>query len=408
MKKFKDFDATLEDLYASLADVQMSVENVFLSAALGRFLAKDITAHENSPALETSSMDGYAIRFCDQEKGVLQIADKVPAGTDVSTKVSEGICIKTFTGSLMSEGADTLIPIEHVKVLGDTIEIIEPVALGFSVRPVGENYKIGEVLIKKGTKVGYAEIGILAELGFAQAPVFQKPRITVLSTGSEIVEVGEHKSRSSQIRSSNHVILEALCAQNGADALRAPLVEDTPENIKDALKDALKSSDIVITTGGVSVGDFDFVKDIISDLEPEYIVDGAFVKPGRHIKIVKIGPKFIFALPGFPYSGAVMSVVYLLPTLKAMLGQNPKAKYVSAKLLEDYDKRSKFTEFTACNLRNIDGELCVDLTGKKNGSSAIITNLLHNAALLRIESETKRVGAGEVVKVLMIEPTPFC
>jgi molybdopterin molybdotransferase len=402
MKSFKDFDETLEDLYRAIEGVQTSIENVFLTQSLGRVLATDVVASENSPEYETSGMDGYAIRFIDQEKGVLKIADRLPAGTDISTKVEEGTCVKTFTGSLMSEGSDTLIPIENVEVVGDEIQIKESVKKGFQVREIGENYKVGEVLIKKGTKIGYAELGIMAELGFTQVTVYHKPKVTILSTGSEIVDIGEPKTKPAQIRSSNHVILQALCAQNGAQSSRLPLVKDDKESIQKALLESLKSNDIVITTGGVSVGDFDFVKDIIKDLEAEYIVDGAFVKPGRHIKVVKVGSKFIFALPGFPYSSAVMSMVYVLPTIRAMLGQSPKLEYIEAKILEDYEKRSKFTEFTACNLRFQGGELCVDLKGKRVGSSAIITNLLENAALLRVEKETKLIKKGEIVKVLVI------
>jgi molybdopterin molybdotransferase len=402
MKKFKDFDETLQDLYKSLVGIERTKKNVFITDALDSILATDIVANENSPAYSTSGMDGYAIRFEDQEAGVLRIADRVPAGSDTLTKVSEGICVKTFTGSLMSEGSDTLIPIENVTVKGDEIHINTPVKKGFQVRAIGENYKQGETLIEKGTKIGYAQIGVMAELGFVQVPVYTKPTVAVVSTGSEIVDMGEPKSKPAQIRSSNHVILEALCKQNGAQASRMPLVKDDKESIKKMILDALVSNDIVITTGGVSVGDFDFVKDIIHDLEPEYIVDGAFVKPGRHIRVVKIGSKFIFALPGFPYSGAVMSIVYLLPTLRAMCGQDPKIRYVQAKLLEDYQKRSKYTEFTACNLKFIDAEVCIDLEGKRLGSSAIITNLLENAALLRVERDTKFISKGEKVPVLIV------
>lgn len=402
MKVFKDFDETLEDLYKALENIERTKKNVFITDALGSILAMDIVANENSPAYLTSGMDGYAIRFCDQEKGVLKIADRLPAGTDVSTIVREGTCVKTFTGSLMSEGSDTLIPIENVTVKGDEIHIDTPVKQGFQVRAIGENYKEGEVLIEKGTKIGYAQIGVMAELGFAQVPVFTKPKVAILSTGSEIVDVGEPKTKPAQIRSSNHVILEALCKQHGAEASRMPLVKDNKESIKEMILDALVSNDIVITTGGVSVGDFDFVKDIIQDLHPQYIVDGAFVKPGRHIRVVKIGSKFIFALPGFPYSGAVMSMVYLLPTLKAMQGQSPKLQYVQAKLLEDYHKRSKYTEFTACNLKFMGGEVCIDLEGKRLGSSAIITNLLANAVLLRVEKDTKLIPKGELAPILIV------
>ena len=397
---FKDFDETIEDLVNSLDGVTKPVENVFLTDTIDRILAIDVVAKENSPLHVTSSMDGYAIKFSDQEKGTLKLSSRVPAGTDISETVESGECIKTFTGSLMSDGSDTLIPIENVEVNGDEVRIVTSVPFGFAVRPVGENYRDGEVLIKKGTVIGFAQIGLMAELGFVQVPVFGKPRVAVIATGSEILDLGEHKSSPAQIRSSNHVTLEAIVKSNGADVTRVGIVQDDKELIKSKIIDALKDSDIVITTGGVSVGDYDFVKDIIKGMNPEYVVDRASVKPGRHIRVVKLDSKYIVALPGFPYSAAVMCFIYILPLLRAMQGLCPDAKYVEATMEEDYKKRSPFTEFTACNLLLKDGQFYVNLEGKKKGSSAILTNMLDGSALLRVEQKTEFIKKGEIVRVL--------
>jgi molybdopterin molybdotransferase len=398
--KFKDYDKTVEDLIKSMNGVEVGVKKEFISNTLGLILAQDIVANENSPLHVTSAMDGYAIRYEDQEMGVLKLKDFVPAGSETKSIVQKGECIKTFTGSLMSEGSDTLIPIENVEVKGDEVRIVTPVSKGFSVRPVGENYKEGEVLIKKGTKIGFAQIGVMAELGVVQVEVYTKPKVAVLATGSEILDIGEIKTSFAQIRSSNHVTIEAILKTNGADVSRLGIAKDDKELIKSKITEALKHNDIVITTGGVSVGDYDFVKEIIKGMKLEYVVDGASVKPGRHIKIVKVGSKYIFALPGFPYSSAVMTFLYVLPLLRAMQGLNPKSHYIEAIIEEDYKKRSPFTEFTACNLILKDGRFYVNLDGKKVGSSAILTNMLNNSALLRVEKESKFIKKGEVVKVL--------
>ncbi len=400
MSKFKDFDETIENLIDSLDGVTKPVENVFLTDTIERILAIDVVAKESSPLHVTSSMDGYAIKFSDQEKGLLKLSSYVPAGTDISEEVEEGSCIKTFTGSLMSDGSDTLIPIENVEVNGDDVKIITPVPLGFAVRPVGENYVEGEVLIKKGATIGFAQIGLMAELGFVQVPVFSKPRIAVIATGSEILDLGETRTSPAQIRSSNHVTLEAIMKSNGADVTRVGIVQDDKELIKTKIVDALKDNDIVITTGGVSVGDYDFVKDIIKGMNPEYVVDRASVKPGRHIRVVKIDSKYIVALPGFPYSAAVMAFIYILPLLRAMQGLSSEANYINAIMDEDYQKRSPFTEFTACNLFLKNGQFYVNLKGKKKGSSAILTNMLDGSALLRVEQKTKFIKKGEQVRVL--------
>ena len=383
MKTFKDFDETIEDLIGSFENVERTTQSIFLTQANGRVLAQDIIAKENSPEFLTSSMDGYAIRYEDQESGAVRLSDRVPAGSETKTVVTSGTCVKTFTGSLMSEGSDTLIPIENVEVDGDEVKIITPVAKGFSIREIGENYFEGEVLIKAGTTISFAEVGVMAELGVVQVPVYAQPKVAVVATGSEILEIGETKTSPAQIRSSNHVTLEGIVKEHGADVCRMAIAKDDKEVIKNTILDALVSNDIVITTGGVSVGDYDFVKDIIKDMKPEYVVDGSFVKPGRHIRVVKIGSKFIFALPGFPYSSAVMCFLYVLPLLRAMQGIKPQTNYLSAKITEDYLKRSRFTEFTACNISIKNGELCVDLDGKKVGSSAM-------ASIVPVFSETNR------------------
>ena len=400
MSQFKDFDETIEDLVNSLDGLTKPIENVFLTDTIDRILAIDVVAKENSPLHVTSSMDGYAIKFADQKKGTLKLSSRVPAGTDISEKVEEGSCIKTFTGSLMSDGSDTLIPIENVEVNGDDVKIITPVPFGFAVRPVGENYRDGEILIKKGASIGFAQIGLMAELGFVQVPVFCKPRVAVIATGSEILDLGEPRRSLAQIRSSNHVTIEAIMKLNGADVSRVGIVQDNKELIKNKIVDALKDNDIVITTGGVSVGDYDFVKDIIKGMNPEYVVDRASVKPGRHIRVVKLDSKYIVALPGFPYSASVMAFIYILPLVRAMQGLSPEANYINAIIEEDYPKRSVYTEFTACNLFLRDGQFYVNLKGKKKGSSAILTNMLDGSALLRVEQKTQFIKKGEVVRIL--------
>ena len=399
--KFEKYEDTLESLKNSI-DTTFGKEKLFLSDSLGRILAENVVAEANNPEFETASMDGYAIRAEDQKLGELKIIDFLPAGSYKGNLVTKGTCVKTFTGSLMSEGSDTLIPIENVEVQGDTIKIISPVPCGFASRPVGENYKKGEVLIKKGTKIGYAEIGVMAELGFVQVSVFVKPRISILATGSEILDFGEPKENISQIRSSNHVTIEAILREFGADTIRLEIAKDDKNKIKEVMSKALIGSDILVTTGGVSVGDYDFVKEVLGDLKPQYIVDGAFIKPGRHIKIVKIGNKYIFALPGFPYSSAVGTFLYILPLIRKMTAREFKTPLVKAYMDEDYKKRSKYKEFTACNLVLKDGRVTVNLDGKKIGSSAIINNMLDNAALLCVGEETKELKKGDIVEVMIL------
>ena len=402
MSQFPPFDDTLKALEGSISG-HFGVENLFIGDALGRILATDIIACENNPTHETSSMDGYAIRFEDQALGTLKLCDFLPAGTQAHSTIKQGECIKTFTGSLMSQGSDTLIPIENVVVEGNSIKITSAVSKGFAVRPVGENYKEGEILIPKGSKIGYAEIGIMAELGMVQVEVFMKPRVAILATGNEILDFGEHKTSSAQIRSSNHVTVEAILRQMGCETMRFKLIQDDRPLIEERLLQALKWSDIVITTGGGSVGDFDFIQDILSDMNTENIIDGSYMKPGRHIRVVEVGHKYIYALPGFPYSASVCTFLFIAPLLRKMCSQPFALPSIKATMGEFYKKRSKFVEFTACNLRFHEGQLLVDLQGKKEGSSAILNNLLNNPVLLRVEKDVQQIKKGEMVEVVLLD-----
>ncbi|KHG34162.1 molybdopterin molybdotransferase MoeA [Sulfurospirillum sp. MES] len=399
---FPPFDETLQALEASI-DCEFGRENLFVADALGRILAVDIVAKENNPTHETASMDGYAIRFIDQQLGKLTISDYVPAGEEARNVVTKGQCVKTFTGTLMSEGSDTLIPIENVEVENDAIRITSAVSKGFAVRPIGENYKAGEVLIKRGTKIGFAQIGVMAELGMVQVEVFMRPRVAILSTGNEILDFGEPKTSHAQIHSSNHVIVEAILKQMHCETMRFKLIRDDRALIEQQLRQALRWSDIVVTTGGGSVGDFDYLQSILTDMKTQNIIDGSYMKPGRHIRVVKADHKYIYALPGFPYSASVCTFLFIAPLLRKMCAQNFALPTCKAYMGEAYKKRSKFVEFTACNLRFFEGQLVVDLEGKKEGSSAILNNLLDNPVLLRVEKDVQKIEKGETVDVVLLD-----
>ena len=346
------------------------------------YLAQDIVADYNSPEYPTSGMDGYAIKHKDLALKELPIVAINPAGADSVPELNSGEAIKTFTGSIMPKGSDTLIPIENVSVIDGKIKIEQEVPFGFSVREVGENFKKGEVLIKKGTKIDFAQIAVLASLNYVTVKVYNKPNVAVIATGSELIELGQEQTKPSQIRSSNNYTIEAIAKKYGANPLQFGCVGDDIENIKSVFKEALQKADIIVSTGGVSVGDFDFVKDIVKDeLGAEVLFKGVVIKPGQHIMVAKVDNKIILALPGFAYSSTVTALVYMLPILHKFMGADYKPTIIKAELITPYKKKSKKTEFTPCNVTNLDGKICVDFNGKKDGTSAIMTNMLGNCAL---------------------------
>jgi molybdopterin molybdotransferase len=378
-------------------------ERVPLSSALGRVLAQDIVAEYNDPQFPTASMDGYAVKHEDLKNGELVVLGDNPAGHDETRVIKSGECIKTFTGSMMPQGSDTLIQIENVTYKDGKIIINEEVPFGSSVRPIGEGYKSGDILITKGTKIGFAEIGVMAGLNQVMVKVAVRPRVAVIATGSEILDLGENSDNPAQIRSSNNYTLAALFEMAGAEVIQLGTAPDDKDSIMRTFENALESADILVSTGGVSVGDYDFVKDIIPRLGAEVVYKGVGIKPGRHIMVAHRNGNFILALPGFAYSSTVTGILYVLPLISKMLGKKEPYKMVAAKLQEDFTKRSKFTEFTACNIVVEDGEYFVNFDGKKVGSSAILTNMLNSSALMVAGEDDKFLETGTYVNVILLD-----
>jgi len=402
MKKFITYNQSLEILNNIDTKID-TTEKLFISDALERVLAIDIVASENSPAFETSGMDGYAFKHEDTSLKKLKIVDFNPAGTIVESSVVSGTCIKTFTGSLMPKGSDTLIPIENVTVDGEYIIIDKEVPKNFAVRAVGENYYNGEILIKAGSVIDFAEIGVLASLNISHIEVYNKPTVAVASTGSEILDLGEEQTNDAQIRSSNHLTIEAIAKKHGANVNQMGVVKDDKQSITNLLKTALETSDIVITTGGVSVGDYDYVKDVIKeDLGCEVLFQGVNIKPGQHILFAKKENKYIIGLPGFAYSATVTCLLYVLPLIYKMQYGGKKLEIVDAIIDCDFPKKAPKTIFSACNVINKDGEYVIDFDGKKMGTSAILTNMLGDVGLLVQEEDSMNLHKGDRVKVILL------
>ncbi len=386
------------DIVKSLDIKPTNIIELPLMEAQGYYLAQDVVALFNAPEFPTSAMDGYAIKHEDQALKELRISAINPAGADEIPSLTPGEAIKTFTGSIMPEGSDTLIPIENVDVVDGKIVINQEVPYGFSVREVGENFKKGEVLIKAGTKIDFAEIAVLASLNYVTVKVYSQPKVAVIATGSELLELGEEQTKPSQIRSSNNYTIEAIVKKYGGEPLQFGCIGDDIDTIKSTFKKALNEADIVVSTGGVSVGDFDFVKDVVRDeLGAKVAFKGVVIKPGQHIMVAKVANKTILALPGFAYSSTVTALIYLLPVLHKYMGAEYEPCIVKANLRTKYKKKSRKTEFTPCNISTQDGNLCVDFIGKKDGTSAIMTNMLGNCALTITSPEDSDKEAGDKI-----------
>ncbi|MBD3798720.1 MAG: molybdopterin molybdotransferase MoeA [Epsilonproteobacteria bacterium] len=293
---------TSQNMISLLSITNLRSERVFLSSGLGRILAEDIVADSDYPIHPTSAMDGYAIAHRDLENyETFEVLGDNPAGADDIGGVISGACIKTFTGSLMPSGSDTL--------LVDTL-------------------------------------------------------------GGESVQMG--------------------------------IVGDDQDAIMERFEEAISSCDIVVSTGGVSVGDYDFVKDIVPRLGAKVIFKGVNIKPGQHVMVAQRGDKFVVSLPGFAYSSTVTFILYAGPLIARMMGIENPYEVIEATLKVPFVKRSNKSEFTACNLSFEEGRYWVDFEGKKGGSSAILTNLLGNAGLMICGEEDGDLEAGTLVRVIKL------
>lgn len=394
---------TSQNMLSLVTVPKIRSQKVFLMESLGRILASDIVALEDYPTQPTSAMDGYAIVHADlAEYEALKIAGDNPAGADTVAVGKAGMCIKTFTGSLMPKGCDTLIPIENVSVIDGMIRINQAVPLGFAVRPKGESYCKDDVLIERGTKLGFAHIGVMAGLNIVMVDVVQKPRVAIVATGAELLDIGQVQRHAGQIRSSNSYTLEALVTQLGGEAIQMGIVGDEKDAIMKRFENALAVCDIVVSTGGVSVGDYDFVKDIVPKLGADVIFKGVNIKPGQHVMVAQRADKFIVSLPGFAYSSTVTFILYVAPLMARMMGMNNPYEPLEATLKTPFKKHSKKSEFTACNLTFDDGRYWVDFEGKKTGSSAILTNLLGDAALMMCADVDGNLEARTQVRVIKL------
>lgn len=350
------FDKCVE-LLKSLVLTPIGNERVFINQCIGRVLCEDILAIADNPKFNTSNMDGYAFNSADFEvlrKNGLKISSINKAGNVESCTVQKGECIKTFTGAKMPQNADCLVIVENVEVNGDKIVLSANAKLPKPyqyIRKAGENYQKGSVLLPKGTILTPFSIGILAQNHNILLGVYRKIRIGILSGGDELLELGEVPKSQNYIYSSNNHTLCAITTALGAVSTIYPLLQDNPVQICESITNALCDNDIVITTGGMSKGDFDFTKDVILKFG-KCVFSGVQIKPGKVIAYIKCEGKYngkhIFALPGNPSSSIVSFLLFGRMIMQKMFCQIPQIPMKKGKLL--------------CNVDNTENDrLCFEL-----------------------------------------------
>ena len=295
----------------------LPAESVPLGEAFGRVSAEAVAAAVDLPPFDSSAMDGFALR-ADDTPGTLPVALHIPAGTPAPRALERGEAMSIATGGALPAGADAVIPIEYVVAHDNTIEISEPVALGANVRPVAGDVARGDEVVRPGMRLGAAQIGALAAAGVPAVSCARRPRAAVLATGSELRAPGE-PLEPGQIYEANGLILNAQLRSEGAEVERLPAVADDRDAHRAAIARGLEA-DLLLTTGGVSVGPHDLVREVERELGVEEVFWGVSVKPGKPISFGVRDGAVVFGLPGTPVSALVGFELFVRPALQALQG----------------------------------------------------------------------------------------
>ena len=325
--------------------VLQNQESVSIFDASGRYLYEDILSDVNIPSFNNSAMDGYAVISSDisnaaKDKAVsLKIIDEIQAGGDTRDKVvTPDTAIRIMTGAPMPEGADSVIPVEDTEENEENVSIYRPLKENENVRFAGEDISIGQDVLYKGDHIGSAQLGLLASLNYGKVKVFKQPRVGIISTGDEVVDIGEEIGRG-QIRNSNAYTLYSEVKKCNALPDYLGIARDSFEDTFQTINDSLKN-DIVIATGGVSMGKYDFIKDVIKKIGIDIKVEKVKMKPGKPVVFGTIKDKLFFGLPGNPVSAMVSFIQFVRPAILMSMGARKVEKpLVHATLKEDIRKK---------------------------------------------------------------------
>lgn len=372
----------------------LATEPVSIEDAAGRVLAADLVAAADVPDFDNSAMDGFAVRS-DASSGQLWIVDESRAGRPASRTLAAGEAIRISTGAAMPAGADAVAPVEQAQESGDRVTLTTTVVPGQHVRRAGENLRAGSVVLSAGTILGAGALSVAVGAGAGSLSCARRPRVAILSTGDELRPPGSPLGPG-EIHNSNAVMLAALAAQEGAEVVAAGAVGDTRAATEAALATALDGADVVVVSGGVSVGPHDHVKPALEALgvtERFWRVD---LQPGKPTWFGTRGAQLVFGLPGNPVSSFVTCVLFARPALRALQGADPLAPRERATLGEDVPRRGR-TQALRVRLDARDGTLRATPTGSQG--SHVTASLAAADALAFVEAGDGVAAAGTQVPV---------
>ena len=384
----------------------LQIEHVPLTEAIGRILADDITAPEDHPPFPASTMDGYAV-FSQDHSPWREIIGTQNAGDTIDAEVTEGYAIRIMTGAPLPSGADAVVPVEATELVEDHVVIHqEDVAAGENVRPVGSDVARGALVLAAGTRLGPAEIGLVASMGISPVPVARRPRVSIISTGDELVEP-DQPIGPGQIRDSNRFSLIATLMTEPVEITFAGKAPDNLEQLETLLRDRMATDDLIITSGGVSMGERDLIKAILFDAEDVQVhFRRLFMKPGKPLNFATCGETLIFGLPGNPVSSLVTFELFIRTAIRQMIGETEVDRPIVPVTLAEATSPSDRIEYQRGVVSaGPDGKLIARSTGLQRSSR--LASFLGANALLIIGPRETDYAAGETVHALMLgAPVP--
>jgi molybdopterin molybdotransferase len=395
---------TVEDALEAIQQQVHAVkgmERIALRGALDRVLAEPVIAPHNVPPHRNSAMDGYALRAADlpdNGEATFRVTGASFAGAPYAGTINPGECVRIMTGAVVPKGADTVVMQEQVQRNNDQISISPGHTEGQNIRHPGEDIQQGAIVLEPGRLLNAADIGLLASMGFAEVSVLRKPRVVFFSTGDELKGIGEPLGEG-DIYDSNRYTLYALLSRMNIEMIDQGVIPDDPEAVRRAFSDASELGDLVITSGGVSVGEADFVQQTLDELGEVGFWKIA-MKPGKPLAFGRLGQAWFFGLPGNPVSTMATFALFVRPALQVMKGaQVEKPLSLHAKLQTNVKKKPGRKEYQRGILSQADnGQLSVSTTGLQE--SHVLSSMSKANCFIVLPRESGPLAAGAEVEVI--------
>jgi molybdopterin molybdotransferase len=383
------------------------MEEVAILEALGRILARDIYATEDIPPFDRSPLDGYAVRAIDSQSASeilparLKVIAELPAGLDWPVPLSQGTAIKIMTGAPIPPGANTVIKTEDVGILDEEVLIRMPLKPDSNIIKRGDDVRAGELVLKRGSFLNVGGIGMLAAVNRPVVPVYEKPKVAVMCTGEELVELGAARGHG-KIRNSNLYAISAAIMEAGGLPILMRTVPDRLEEIYKALEQALEQADLVITTGGASVGEYDLINKAYNEINSELLFKRVAVRPGTPTLAAKRGSQLLVGLSGNPAAALIGFEFLVRPLIKAMSGWHSFFRpRVEAIMVEDFNKAGQIRRFLRAVVKKQEGTYYAFLAGKQ--SPGVLKSILHCNALVDVPEDRGPLIAGDKVQAIILD-----